>query len=46
MHRKFNNHGVEYRDDPIDLMSHPSKMKIGLSWYQKGTNNKWTYNLA
>lgn len=19
-------------------------MEIGLSWYQKGTNNQWTYN--
>ena len=21
-------------------------MEIGLCWYQKGTNNKWTYNLV
>jgi hypothetical protein len=21
-------------------------MEIGLCWYQKGTNNKWTYNLT
>ena len=38
------NHRVEYRD-PIDFVDHPSNMKIGLSWFQKGTNNKWTYNL-
>ena len=35
---------VEYRD-PTDLMDRPSNMEIGLSWFQKGTNNKWTYNL-
>ena len=20
-------------------------MEVGLCWYQKGTNNKWTYNI-
>ena len=44
MRRKFGNHWVEYRD-PIDLMDCPSNMEIGLSWYQKGTNNKWTYDI-
>ena len=33
-----------YRD-PINLMDHPSNMEIDLCWYQKRTNNKWTYDL-
>ena len=45
MHRKFGNCWVEYRD-PIDLMDHPSNMRIGLCWYKKGTTNKWTYDLT
>lgn len=33
--------------DPIsDLMDHPSNMEIDLYWYQKGINNKWTYDLT
>ena len=44
MRRKFGNHWVEY-GEPIDLMDHPSKMEIGLCWYQKGTNNMWIYDL-
>ena len=44
MHRKLCNHWMEYRD-PIDLMDCPSNMKIGLCWYHKRTNNKWTYDL-
>jgi hypothetical protein len=40
----FINRWVEYRD-PVDLMDHPSNMEIGLSWFQKGTNNKWTHDL-
>ena len=36
---------VGYRN-PIDSMDYPSNMEIGLRWYQKGTNNKWTYNLT
>ena len=43
MHTKFSSHWVEYRDS-IDLMSRPSNMKVGLCWYKKGTNNKWTYD--
>ena len=35
---------MEYKD-PIDMMDHPSNMEIGLCWYQKGTNNKWTFDL-
>ena len=35
---------MEYRD-PVDLMDLPSNMKIGLCWYRKGIDNKWTYNL-
>jgi hypothetical protein len=35
MHRNYDNCWVEHRD-PIDLMDHPLKMEIGLSWYQKG----------
>ena len=27
-------------------MDHSSNMKVGLSWYKKGTNNKWTYDLT
>ena len=23
-----------------------SSMEIGLCWYKRGTNNKWTYNLT
>ena len=48
MHRKFGNPWVykcismEYKG-PIDLMYHPSNLKIGLCLYKKGTNNKWTY---
>ena len=45
MHRKFGNCWVEYKD-PIDLMYHSSNMEIGICWYQKETNNKWTYNLT
>jgi hypothetical protein len=41
MHRNFGNHWVVYKD-PIDLMDRPSSMEIGVSWYQEGTNNKWT----
>ena len=44
MHRKFGNAWVEYRD-PDDLMSRSSNMGIGICWYKKGTNNKWTYDL-
>ena len=44
MRRKFGNRWVEYRD-PIDLMDRPSNVEIGLCWYQKGANNKWTYDL-
>jgi hypothetical protein len=40
---KVVDHWVEYTD-PIDLMDRPSNMEIGLCWYRKGTNNKWTYN--
>ena len=36
---------MEYRN-PINLMDNPSNMKIGLCWYQKGTNNKLTYDLT
>ena len=36
---------MKYRD-PIDLLDRPSNMEIGLFGYQKGTNNKWTYNLT
>ena len=32
--------------NPIDLMDCPSNMEIGLCWYKKETNNKWTYNLT
>ena len=45
MFRKFGNHWVEYRD-PIDLMECSSTMEIGLCWYQKGANSKWTYDLT
>ena len=30
---------MEHRG-PIELMYHPSNMKIGLCWYQKGPDNK------
>ena len=43
MHRKIVNCGVEYRDD---FMNHSSNMEIGLGWYKKGNNNKWTYDHA
>ena len=29
---------------PIDLVDHSLVMEIGLCWYQKGTDNKWTYD--
>ena len=45
MHRKFDDCWVEFRG-PIDLMCHPSNMKINLCWYEKDTNNKWSYNLT
>ena len=45
MSRKLGSRWLEYRD-PIGLMDRPSNMDIGLCWYQKGTNNKWTYNLT
>ena len=45
MRRKFGNHWMDYRD-PIDLMDRSSNVKIGLCWYQKGANNKWTYDLT
>ena len=38
------NRWMEYRD-PIDLMNYISNIEIGLCWYQKGTNKKWTYDL-
>ena len=31
--------------DLIGLMDRPSNIEIGLCWYKKRTNNKWTYNL-
>ena len=31
--------------DPIGLIDHPSNMEIDLCWCQKGTNNKWPYDL-
>ena len=43
--RKFGNCWVEYRD-LIDLMDCPSNIEIGLCWYQKGTNNNWSYDLT
>ena len=45
MHRRFGNRRVEYRDH-VNLMYHPSNMGIGLCWCQKGTNNKWCYDLT
>jgi hypothetical protein len=45
MRRKFGTCWMWYRD-PIDFMDRPSNMEIGLHWYQKGTNNKWTSNLT
>ena len=45
MRRKFGNRWVEYKD-PIDLMDCSSNMEILLCWYQKGTNDKWTYYLT
>ena len=44
MGREFDNFLVDYWD-PIDLMDHSLGMEIDLCWYQKGTNNKWTYDL-
>ena len=41
----FGNRQVEYRD-LIDLMDHLANIKIGLCWYRKETNNKWTYDLT
>ena len=32
--------------DSIDLMDHSSNMEIDSYWYQKGTNNKCTYDLT
>ena len=34
MHSIFGDYWLEYRD-PIDLMDHPSNMKIGSCWYQR-----------
>ena len=31
--------------DPLDLTDYPSSTEIGLCWYPKETNDKWTYNL-
>ena len=45
MCRKFGNCWMGYRD-PIDLMDCPSNMEIDLHGYQKGANNKWTYNFT
>ena len=36
---------VEHRN-PIDLMDCTSNMEIGLHWYKKGINNKWTRDLT
>ena len=36
---------MEYRD-LIHLMDHSSNIGIGLRWHQKGTNNKWNYDLT
>ena len=44
MHRKFGNCWLEYRD-PVESMDPPSNMKIGLCWYQMGTDNKLTYEV-
>lgn len=41
MRRKSANCWVEYTC-PIGLMYHTSNMEIGLCWYNKGTNKKWT----
>ena len=43
MHRKFDNCWVDCRD-PIGLMDCPSNVQIGLCWYQRGTNNRHTYD--
>ena len=42
------NFGVCWVDckDPIDLMDRPLYNEIGLYWYQKATNTKWTYDLT
>ena len=45
MHREFDNRWMEFTD-LIDLMDCPSNMGIDLCWYQKGTNNKWTYKVT
>ena len=45
MRKRFGNRWVEYID-PIGLMDRPSNMEIGLCWYGKGTNSKWTYDLT
>ena len=43
--QKIGNCWLECRD-LINLMDCPSNMRIGVCWYQKGTNNKWTYKLT
>jgi hypothetical protein len=45
MHIKYGNRWMEYGDS-IRLMDRPSTMEISLSWYKKGTNNKWTYDFT
>ena len=37
---------IGWNIDAIDLMDHPSNVEIGLCWYQKMANNKWTYELT
>ena len=44
MRMKFGSCWVEYKSS-IGLMDCPSTMEIGSRWYQKGTNNKWIYDL-
>ena len=44
MCKKFGNLWLEYRD-PIELMDHPSNMRLACVGVGNGTNNKSTCNL-
>ena len=45
MRRKIINRWVEYRN-PVDLLDRPNNVEVGLYWYQKSAELKWSYDLT
>ena len=45
MRRKIINRWIEYID-PVDLLDRPNNVEVGLCWYQKSAELKWSYDLT